>query len=197
MKRLLTIILICLATWLQSAAAADDGIEALLGPHLRAGKGVQGQFQQEKKLPFMQQALVSTGSFYMLDEHCLVWRVDSPAASTMVVDEGRVSLDGEAVNDRGIGRMIAMLIHGVTSGDMAQLSDQFSIESRENRNGWTLTLTPKTLLVEQAIEQIEVRGDKEVERVNILEPAGSQTIITFSGVEAFDALDDGHCSGKK
>lgn len=193
MKRRRLAILVCFGALASGAWATDTDPIEHLSQRLQSREGVQGKFRQEKHLSFIQVPLVSNGSFFMPHENCLVWRVDAPAASEMTVRAGSVFLDGEAVNDRGIGRMIAMLIHGLMSGDMSQLSQRFSIEWQPRETGWELTLAPQSLLVSQAIQRIEVRGDTEVEKVKLLEPAGTVTVITFTDVGEFHATDEGGC----
>jgi len=186
-------LLLCLGAWIEGAGAADDALVQMLSQRLHVHDGVQGLFQQEKQLPFMQMPLKSSGSFSLPRENCLTWQVEDPVASSMLVRGESVLLDGEVVNDRGVGRMIALLIQGLMNGDLEQVSDRFSVAGDVAEEGWRLTLVPKNLLVGQVLERIEARGHAQVDEVLILEKAGATTTIMFSDVRDYSGGPEDSC----
>ena len=81
----------------------------------------------------------------------------------------------------GVGVGVANeLLMALLGGDVASLSKQFRIlESVSPDGSWRLQLSPRKGPLKSLFKQIELRGDRFVRSVRLLEPGGDVTQLAF------------------
>ena len=99
-----------------SSAEPANQLVAKVVERLVMGESLSGEFLQEKHLVFLQKPFVSSGEFCADHSAGLRWHVREPLASLMVVDGTKVLLDGELVEDHGIGQLMRLIMIGVMEG---------------------------------------------------------------------------------
>jgi hypothetical protein len=73
------------------------------------------------------------------------------------------------------------------TADLSALAEYFHIEGGLRPGGWQLAMTPREA-VGQWVSRIELRGDRHVDLVQLVEAGGDVTIIRFSRQEEAASL---------
>lgn len=143
----------------------------------------KGLFLQKKKLPFLNNPLISNGQFLQKENHDLLWKVESPVTSSMVITDQGIIIDGEAMPGNPFSHLIKDIFNAILQGNVELLNNNFTLQGLSTENRWTLQLTPKVALLQKAISTIEVSGTDYIETLRFIETAGAETTITFSQLE--------------
>lgn len=185
MRSLLTSLLLIFAL----PAMAQPLGEAIT-QRLQQSDTLRGDFQQQKQLAMLPQPLRSNGAFLYSRQHGLLWHTLAPLESRMLfTQQGINNLDQPQSNPQGAAQQAAMrlfsqLFFALVSADLAQLSDYFEIEGENLTEQWRLQLTPKPGDVARAIQQLELRGDSQLQQVMFVDNNGDQTTIQFLNQDA-------------
>lgn len=165
------------------ALSADTDVELLdaLTGRLDLQPALRGEFRQFKQLPFLDQPFVSTGTFQLSRSEGLIWQVLTPGPSLMEVRESKVTLDGHAVQDHGIGGLMSRLMLGLMDGDLAGVTRYFSLQGDATSTPWQLTLTPRGRL-SRALQAVQLSGDRYLQELVIVEVGDASTAIEFTEV---------------
>lgn len=165
----------------QLASAADKSLVDI-AQQLEIHERLQGEFQQRKKLHFMTTPLRSFGTFSLSAASGLSWNVTEPVRSQMQVVDGRVTLDGQVVQDRGVGQFMVTIMQAFMAGDLSAVEKDFSAQVSAVPQGWQLQLSPRSVLVRAVISEIILTGSSVLQTISILEKNGNQTRIELSNV---------------
>lgn len=192
-RRLFRVVALALSLWLpaagQGAEAETSALLDELSGRLHTRQSLAGEFRQSKHLPFLEQPFVSEGDFTLDPERGLNWQVREPMPSLMQVRGSRVTLDGRAVRDHGMGQLISRIMLGFMHGDLSGLETYFAVRGDLEPTPWKLQLQPRGRLGE-AVDRIELRGDTYLQRIEIIEREGTATAIEFSHVRPARAPAD-------
>lgn len=165
--------------------AAADSIEDDLTSIARKiviSNSVHGEFRQEKTLSFVKTPFISTGKFRLARESGLFWHVLEPLESTMLVQDGQVSLDGKRVDDQGVGRLITTVMLGFMEGNLSGLTQTFDVSTDILDTGWTMSLTPKSSRLRAAIELVRIQGKQYLTAIEIVDAEHNRTLMQFTNV---------------
>ncbi len=166
---------------------------------LRPGEELRGRFTQERRLQGFARPLRSAGDFLLLPGRGLIWRGQTPFASTLVITPGGILqlLDGReamrlpAARAPGLGRFYEVLA-GAMSGDPSQLGQVFNVDWQADAAQWRLLLTPlrgdDPALA--GITAIQVSGARLVEAVEVRKANGDADLMLFSAQVAGPAAPD-------
>lgn len=146
-------------------------------------------FEQEKKIKALNRPLVSTGRFVYLLERGVLWQVQSPILSQVLIKEAEIVKWG----DNGMAKRLSFrqspwfhsltqVFFSVFAGDINGLKAVFMIRRLSVAEGWALNLTPKDLDLSIAIGSIHITGNEFVESITIVEKSGDLTKINFSDI---------------
>lgn len=172
-------LLIACPAW---AASPSPGGLAQIAQQLQVHEQLRGDFEQRKQLHFMNAPLLSYGNFSLDDSLGLNWTVTRPVRSHMQVHNGRVTLDGKPVRDRGVGQFMAQIMQAFMSGDLQRVEKDFSAQVSTAPDGWHLQLLPRSPLLRAVIRHIDLQGRDVLQRIAIFEDNGNETYIVFSNV---------------
>lgn len=176
-------LLLLIALMLAMPVKADDALASVLA-QLERSEHISGQFVQQKQLSFLPQPFVSEGVFTVDASTGLVWQVEQPLSSRMTVSEGRVEIDGQAVKEQGVGRLMAQIMLGFMAGDLTGITEHFDISVAANDAlsylPWQLRLTPKSKRLQKAIAHLQLAGDSTLRELMIVEAGNSRTRISMT-----------------
>ncbi len=158
---------------------------------LTVGSGLQGRFLQEKHLAFLQQPFISSGEFSLDRSEGLRWQVLEPLKSLMLIDGSRVLLDGQRMDDHGIGQLIELIMLGLMEGQLDGLSRYFDIAGKISSTSWQLSLQPRSSRLKYLLQHIELRGEDHLQEIEIFEQGDNRTVIIFKAVHHHNAGDPG------
>ena len=184
MTRIALVFLLCWVNPLWADAALDNIAKRLAQPAL-----LQGQFEQKKTIRVLAMPLVSTGVFSVVKNQGVMWNVEKPLASQLLI-----SKDGIKGADLGENRAMAhvgKILNQLLSGDIAVLEQQFNVSVlQDNTSGWALALVPRSLILQKAIKEIRLDGDRYIKQLILHEASGDQTEVNFTALVESETLPD-------
>jgi hypothetical protein len=156
---------------------------------------VRGNFIQEKHLRALPKPLTSKGRFVLAKEFGLLWLLDTP-----LKQDYRISPAGIARRDAANGWQLLpnksagaeqnRLFLAVLQGDSSGLQRDFELQLKGDAKAWQLTLTPRSLLLQQVFKQINIEGGELVQRIELLETQGDSTLLKMIDSQSVLALSD-------
>lgn len=165
-----------------------------LASQLQKPAVVRGAFVQEKHLRALQQPLVSRGHYVLARQQGLLWLLETPLRQDYRITlAGIARRQGEAwqpLPQQGAGARQNQLSLALLSGDSAALQRDFAPSLEGSAEAWTLTLTPRALLLQQIFQAIRIQGGARVERIELLETQGDRTVLRLPDSQVDDALSD-------
>ena len=180
------------ACWLAAVAApaaAGDllrEIEARLD-HARVSRG---EFTQEKRLVGISRPLKGRGSFLIDRERGVLWRNEAPFRSVLKItrreivqsDDHQVLMQLSADREPAV-KAVSAVLFATFAADLGALSQYFSFEGDAGGGAWHLTLKPRDPGLARLIRSLELAGEREVRRVDLMAASGDQLHIEFQKVE--------------
>jgi hypothetical protein len=176
-----------------SAAAHAFDLQQL-SDQLAKPSVIHGSFIQEKHLRALPQPLVSKGTFVLAKDHGLLWLLKTP-----LQQDYRISAQGIARRDangwqtlpnKSAGAEQNRLFLAVLQGDSSGLQRDFDLQLQGEAEQWKLTLTPRSLLLKQVFNQINIDGGTLVHTIELLETQGDSTVLRMQDSSADLPLSD-------
>ena len=155
---------------------------------------IHGQFTQEKHLRALPQPLISKGSFVLAKNHGLLWLLKTP-----LQQDYRISAKGIARRDatgwqllpnKSAGAEQNRLFLAVLQGDSSGLQRDFELALSGTAQQWKLTLTPRSMLLKQVFQQINIDGGALVQTIELLETQGDSTLLRTQDSTAEQPLSE-------
>ncbi|MFJ2460531.1 outer membrane lipoprotein carrier protein LolA [Pseudomonas neuropathica] len=155
---------------------------------------IHGQFIQEKHLRALPQPLISKGSFVLAKNHGLLWLLKTPLQQDYrITAKGIARRDGngwQLLPNKSAGAEQNRLFLAVLQGDSSGLQRDFELALSGDAQQWKLTLTPRSLLLKQVFNQINIDGGTLVQTIELLETQGDSTVLRMQDSTAGQSLND-------
>ena len=155
---------------------------------------IHGQFIQEKHLRALPQPLISKGSFVIAKNHGLLWLLKTPLQQDYRISaKGIARRDGngwQLLPNKSAGAEQNRLFLAVLQGDSSGLQRDFELALSGDAQRWKLTLTPRSLLLKQVFNQINIDGGELVQTIELLETQGDSTVLRMQDSTAGQPLSD-------
>lgn len=155
---------------------------------------VRGEFVQEKHLRSLPQPLLSKGHFVLAKQHGLLWLLQTPLKQDYRIDDkgiARRDANGwQQLPQRRASAQQNRLFLAVLEGDSSGLQRDFDLALSGEANDWTLTLTPRAVLLKQIFDSIEIAGGELVQRIELHEAQGDRTVLRMTSSQPGDSLTD-------
>ena len=164
---------------LSSMAHAFD--QQQLSEQLAKPEVIHGNFIQEKHLRALPQPLISKGTFILAKNHGLLWLLKTP-----LQQDYRITAKGIARRDGSVWQMLPgksagaeqnRLFLAVLQGDSSGLQRDFELSLSGDAQNWKLTLVPRSMLLKQVFNQINITGAALVQSIELLETQGDSTLL--------------------
>ncbi|WP_423204747.1 outer membrane lipoprotein carrier protein LolA [Pseudomonas kribbensis] len=155
---------------------------------------IHGQFIQEKHLRALPQPLISKGNFVLAKNYGLLWLLKTP-----LQQDYRINAKGIARRDvsgwqllpgKSAGAEQNRLFLAVLQGDSSGLQRDFELTLSGDAQQWHLTLTPRSVLLKQVFNQINITGGTLVNTIELLETQGDSTVLRMQDSTAGQPLSD-------
>ena len=163
--------------------------DQLAKPHV-----IQGQFTQEKHLRALPKPLTSTGTFVLAKDHGLLWQLKTPLQQDYrITAQGIARRNGtqwQMLPGKSAGAEQNRLFLAVLQGDSSGLQRDFDLQLQGEPTRWTLTLTPRSLLLKQVFNQINIEGGELVQRIELQETQGDSTLLKLQNSVSNQPLSD-------
>jgi len=165
-----------------------------LSEQLAKPEVIHGQFIQEKHLRALPQPLISKGSFVLAKNHGLLWLLKTPLQQDYRISaKGIARRDGngwQLVPNKSAGAEQNRLFLAVLQGDSSGLQRDFELALSGDAQQWKLTLTPRSVLLKQVFNQINIDGSTLVQTIELLETQGDSTVLRMQDSTAGQPLSD-------
>ncbi|MBD9383991.1 outer membrane lipoprotein carrier protein LolA [Achromobacter sp. ACM02] len=164
-----------------------------LQTQLNATPVVRGHFVQQKFLRSLPQPLTSRGDFTLAAGKGLLWLLRTPIAQDLRIDARGISRRDEAgkwqalPQHSGAGRENRLFL-SVLAGDTVGLRENFDLALTGDANAWQLLLTPRSVLLRQIFDNIQINGGKLVDRIELRETQGDRSVLQMTDAQAAQAL---------
>lgn len=139
----------------------------------------QGDFHQQKHLKVLHKPLISTGAFTYHQSKGVIWKTLTPVASVLLVNESKL-LTGQG--EQAVPAAFGKVFKAMLGGDLATLTDSFSVTGTDQSTSWQLELTPKDQMLKKVISTMVLSGDTELRNLEIHEAVGNITRISFENI---------------
>ncbi len=162
--------------------------EIAMGPTLAPGQTLHGRFVQERHLQGLASTLKSQGAFVLVPGRGLIWRIDVPIQTTIVITPAAIRqiLNGNEVQhiDSAKVPFIAHfydMLNGALMGDWAAMRHDFVVKTTGDRTAWRTVLTPLRPEdpIASMLASIVVTGGKVVDAVDINRSNGDSEHMVF------------------
>ncbi len=149
---------------------------------------ISGSFRQVRTVVKINRFFESTGTFEISREGGIVWNVERPFASKMVVTDSsvlQIDADGNgsvvASRDNAVFDEISRTMRAVFLGNSDALRERFEIYFvRNKRKGsWNVGLIPRETVVRSVIRSIELEGSKNLKKVVLVDGEGNKLVYEF------------------
>lgn len=159
---------------------------------------IRGSFVQEKALAGFGDLLRSNGRFVFSREQGVVWQVEAPFPSTIVITaEGLYERDegGQWQYTDSDAQPALALIHTLTtalmSADLQRLQAHFDLHAEQSlQTGWRMLLRPKPGPLAEVLARVQLRGAQLVQGLVMEELGGDRTEIELQGQAVRDLSAD-------
>jgi len=190
-KALCTLLLVSLTT-LAHAFDLQQLSEQLAKPSV-----IHGHFVQEKHLRSLPQPLTSKGDFVLAKDFGLLWLLSTPLKQDYRITSAGIAR--RAMDEDGRWQMLPgksagaeqnRLFLAVLQGDSSGLQRDFDLHVTGDAQAWQLTLVPRSLLLKQVFQQINIEGGALVQRIELLETQGDSTLLKMIDSTSATPLSD-------
>ncbi|PXX76406.1 Outer membrane lipoprotein-sorting protein [Pseudomonas sp. LAMO17WK12:I10] len=165
-----------------------------LSDQLAKPEVIHGSFVQEKHLRALPQPLTSKGSFVLAKNHGLLWLLKTPLQQDYrITGQGIARREGsgwQMLPNKSAGAEQNRLFLAVLQGDSSGLQRDFELALAGDAKAWKLTLTPRSLLLKQVFNQINIDGGELVQRIELLETQGDSTVLKMHDSISNQPLSD-------
>ncbi|MEO6675935.1 MAG: outer membrane lipoprotein carrier protein LolA [Pseudomonas sp.] len=155
---------------------------------------IHGHFIQEKHLRALPQPLVSKGTFVLAKNHGLLWLLKTPLQQDYRInDKGIARRDAngwQLLPGKSAGAEQNRLFLAVLQGDSSGLQRDFELALSGDAQKWKLTLTPRSMLLKQVFNQINIDGGELVNSIELLETQGDSTLMRMQDSTNAQPLSD-------
>ena len=165
-----------------------------LSEQLARPQVIHGDFIQEKHLRALPKPLTSTGTFVLAKDHGLLWHLKTPLQQDYrITAQGIARRDGtrwQMLPGKSAGAEQNRLFLAVLQGDSSGLQRDFDLQLQGTPDHWTLTLTPRSLLLKQVFNQINIEGGELVQRIELQEAQGDSTLLKMQNSVSNQPLNE-------
>ena len=160
---------------------------------------ISSDFSQVKELSMIREKIISKGKFYFKKDRMLRWEYVQPYAYLIIIRGDQITVkDDNKVNtfniqSNRIFREIIRIILGSIRGTLLSDEKNFSAEYSSNAASWIVKLKTLSPGLKNAVSEILIsfdRRDYAVIKVEIMEPGGDYTRITFTDRKINQPVDD-------
>ena len=147
---------------------------------LSSVKKQEGSFIQKRIVQKIQRVFESSGTFLISGKDGIILNVEKPFASRSEISKEKmiqVFPDGTSVEmnaaNNAVFREIAASVQAVFNGNLESLQQKCDIYFVTQKKKWTIGLRPKEKMIQKALASILLEGQKNLEKVEMLDGEGN------------------------
>lgn len=147
---------------------------------LSSVKKQEGSFIQKRIVQKIQRVFESSGTFLISGKDGIILNVEKPFASRSEISKEKmiqIFPDGTSVEmnaaNNAVFREIAASVQAIFNGNLESLQQKFDIYFVTQKKKWTIGLRPKEKMIQKALASILLEGQKNLEKVEMLDGEGN------------------------
>lgn len=151
---------------------------------------LKGNFKQVRHIQLLSSPLVSSGQFELSKSQGLSWHQTQPFVSDLTVNQDKIEQTFAnnpptiiTEKEQPVIFSFTKIFLAVFNGDLAQVSQNFTILFAGDTTAWTIVLTPKAAPLNKAIESITLTGGKTIATITIKDAQKDEIDIALLQVE--------------
>lgn len=183
--------LLILMSWLvdKANACSIEAINKFMLP-----QNSTASFEQIKQIKALSRPLKSSGELWLSSTQQLVWQMQKPIKSTLVLDGTEVTQFDkndkklQTPNNAIIGK-ISQVFLNLIKGDFNQLETNFETNLECQGEHWKLSLHPKEKMFANLFSRLSIEGETHLSQIVIEEKRGDLTTLQLSQPENKQTFD--------
>ncbi len=187
-RRLIWVLLLCCCQPLQ-ALDQHATVDVPQLPDLINAPVTAAEFTQARLPAGFTRPLLSTGSFIYHQELGLLWRVQKPVASELLIAGTAVYQDAEPLPVGGLMADLQPLFAALFAGNLFALHAHFQVQEQTSTSGWHWILLPRQQPLLGLLASIDVYGDAQVRKLVLQDQEQGRTELVF-GDFSYAGVDD-------
>ncbi len=164
-------------------AKAECSVESIT--NLLSQSKLNATFVQRKEIKALNKPLLSSGKLWLAPQAKLVWQVNKPIKSTLVIGADEMTQYNR--KDQPVSALgniapqgISQLFLAIAHGNLAGLAQGFELQLACQKEGWQLALTPKQQQLSQLISGITITGQQTISSFSYVETRGDRTMVELT-----------------
>lgn len=153
-------------------------------------EALHGRFIQKKYLQIVDAHLLSSGVFNYTQGKALHWETQEPIKSELIIDKasviskqsGNVTSEIKSADNPSVA-VINEVLFAVLTAQWSLLSKHFLLSGSVAGENWIARLTPKQAAIQKVVSGIEIKGDRLLKQLTLLQVGGDTTTIDFEPIE--------------
>lgn len=175
--------------WITKISAETSKIETL-----------KSEFQQKKVLSFLNNPIVSTGTFWFKQENQIRWEYKTPYPYLIIMKNGILTILDEGqetttdLSSNVMFEQLSSLIAGSIQGSLLNEDEKYQKEFFENDKNIIVRFNPLNEQLLSYLKYIEIYFNKEslqVDELVMMEPGDDYTQIQFMNSEINLTIEEG------
>jgi len=156
----------------------------------RNSQTISSDFVQEKMMTMITEKIITRGKFFFKKEKMLRWEYTEPFSYLIIINNDQISVKDENkvnhfnVQSNKIYLEINKIILGSIQGTLLNDEKNFKSIFMENESSFIVLLKPLAPKLKESLTDVVIHFDRRdftVSQIEMLEPGGDRTRITFSG----------------
>jgi outer membrane lipoprotein-sorting protein len=165
----------------------------------RQTQTLSSDFTQVKEMSMLREKIVSGGKFYFKKEKQLRWEYTRPYSYVIVIRDDRITVKDEdktnsfSIQSSKVFRELNRVILGSIQGTLLSDEKNFAATFTAVPEAWIARLKSLTPGLRESVSEIVIwfdRNDYSVTRLDMIEPGGDKTRITFNGRKLNEPIPD-------
>ncbi|MEI6174749.1 MAG: outer membrane lipoprotein carrier protein LolA [Bacteroidota bacterium] len=199
---LILIFLVPMQTLSQNKPMTGSSIELLRNQVKQVAQNTQtisSNFIQEKEMSMITEKITSKGKFYFKKEKMLRWEYMEPFSYLIIIRNDDISVIDENqvsqfnVKSNKVYLEINRIILGSIQGTLLNDEKNFLPDFFENQSSFIVVLKPLSARLKESLKEIKIhfnRKDYSVDQIEMFEPGGDRTRITFTSKKLNQPIAD-------
>lgn len=143
---------------------------------------INSQFSQSKNIATLSKPLKSKGVIWMSNQKTLVWQVNKPIKSTLVIDQRGMRQFNrkdqlQDSNQQMVPASMTTLFFNIASGNFVELEKSFEMKVNCEQEKWQVNLIPKEKDLKSILKQLSIKGSTSISGFSYTEIRGDMTQV--------------------
>jgi len=162
-------------------------------------KSIEADFVQEKNMAMLQEKIISKGTFCFKKPNLIRWQYNEPYKYLVIINNNKVLIKDENKTNKfdmksnKIFRKVNDLLTDCMQGTVLSKRSEYKVSFYENENFYIVKLLPLTKNMKEFIGNMQIyfdRKDFSVGKIDMVEPSGDNTLISFKNKKINQAVAD-------